>query len=188
MLVQLFAGVPLKARDLVLEPRHLFAKAFDPGALVGDLGALIGDDLVVRAPRSDHWRRYESVCRFDGKRRMADDRPMLPLADIALELACAIDEADLSQCCFALELESMVAGVKRSRLEIVGARIGVSSDAVRTVLDHYERRAKLMKAAAQVIRGLIRRPEVIEPQVCDGPQAYAPARVRLGHVENAVPG
>jgi len=41
---------------------------------------------------------------------MVDDWSMPPLADIALELACAIDEADLHKCCYALELEAMAAG------------------------------------------------------------------------------
>jgi hypothetical protein len=114
--------------------------------------------------------------------------PMPPLAEIALELACAIDEVDLHKCCFALELEAMAAGATRSRLLVLAARVGLSEDATRKLLDHYERRAELMKAAERVIRGLIRSPARPSPTVCDEDEW----RIRcptLAHLwSDAVPG
>jgi len=80
------------------------------------------------------------------------------LAEIAVELSCAIDDAELNECSFALELEAMAAGARRSRLEQVAARIGLSGESTRKVLDDCERRAKLMYVASTVIRGLIAQP------------------------------
>src|SRR5258706_16233922 len=105
---------------------------------------------------------------------MVDDWSMPPLADIALELACAIDEADLHKCCYALELEAMAAGATRSRLLVLAARIGLAEDATRKVLDHYERRGGLMKDARGGKRGLFKRPPPGVPQILVGPQANAP--------------
>lgn len=82
---------------------------------------------------------------------------MTNLAEIAVELRAAADDADIAETSFALELEAMAAGAARSRLEQVAARIGLSPQSTRDILDSYERRAKLLHAANVAIRALIPR-------------------------------
>ena len=80
---------------------------------------------------------------------------MSDLAEIAYELARAGDDAELYQCAFAFELEALAAGARRARFEVLAARIGLSDDATRKVLDDCERRAKLMRAGAAIIGQLM---------------------------------
>jgi hypothetical protein len=80
---------------------------------------------------------------------------MSNLAEMAIELARASDDAELHACAYACELEAMAAGAARSRLMVLAARIGLSADATGKVLDDYATRARLMRAAGQVIRHLI---------------------------------
>jgi hypothetical protein len=65
-------------------------------------------------------------------------------------------DVDLVEVAVALELDAMVAGAKRAKLEVLAARIGLSHDATRKVLDDWERRARLMHAAHELIMGLIK--------------------------------
>ena len=64
-------------------------------------------------------------------------------------------DIDLAECAFALELEAMVAGHNRSKLEQVAARIGLSRDATEKVLGDWERRAKVMRAAHELVMRLL---------------------------------
>jgi hypothetical protein len=77
------------------------------------------------------------------------------LEAVAAEVARAQAAASLSAMTFACELESLAAGAARSRLFYLAAKIGLSADATRTVLDEYEHRAKLLHQAHLVLRNLI---------------------------------
>jgi len=83
------------------------------------------------------------------------------IADLALEVRLAEREADLAQMCFALKLESLVAGAYRGKLEEIAARIGLSRDATGAVLDQWEYRARLLNEAHVLLRALI----PLEPQI-----------------------
>jgi hypothetical protein len=77
------------------------------------------------------------------------------LAEVAAELRRAVADVDLTECSFALELEAMMAGVRRSKLELLAHRIGLSPDATGRLLDDWERRAQLMYAAHKLINLMI---------------------------------
>jgi hypothetical protein len=64
-------------------------------------------------------------------------------------------DIDLAECAFALELEAMVAGHNRSKLEVLATRIGLSRDATAKVLGDWERRAQLMHAAHELVMRLL---------------------------------
>jgi hypothetical protein len=80
------------------------------------------------------------------------------LAAVAVEVKRAEAAASLSAITFACELESLAAGAARTRLFQLGHQIGLSADAIRTVLDEYELRAKLLHEAHLVLRNLIAQP------------------------------
>ncbi len=77
-------------------------------------------------------------------------------AEVALELKQALGDADAREISYALELEAIVAGGHRVKLELLAARIGLSSDSTRQVLDQYERRAQAMKIAQAMLTVVIR--------------------------------
>jgi hypothetical protein len=77
------------------------------------------------------------------------------LAEIAIELTNAANDASLAECAFALELEAMAAGRTRAKLEVLASRIGLSADASAKVLDDWQRRARLVHAASAIMRRLI---------------------------------
>jgi hypothetical protein len=83
------------------------------------------------------------------------------IADLALETRLAEHDADLSRVCFALKLESMIAGRERSKLFEIATRIGLSPDATGAVLDQCEYRARLLNEAHVLLRALI----PFEPQI-----------------------
>ena len=66
--------------------------------------------------------------------------------------------ASLSAITFACELESLAAGAARNRLFYLAAKVGLSADATRMVLDDYELRAKLLHEAHLVLWNLIGQP------------------------------
>jgi hypothetical protein len=77
------------------------------------------------------------------------------LAAVVAEVERAEVAASLSAMTFACQLESMAAGAARNRLFYLAAKIGLSADATRTVLDEHELRAKLLHEAHLVLRRLI---------------------------------
>jgi hypothetical protein len=80
------------------------------------------------------------------------------LAAVAVEVKRAEAAASLSAITFACELESLAAGAARNRLMYFAAKVGLSADATRRVLDEHEMRAKLLHEAHLVLRNLIGQP------------------------------
>ena len=80
------------------------------------------------------------------------------LAAVAAEVERAEAAASLSAITFACELESLAAGAARNRLFYLAAKVGLSADATRMVLDDYELRAKLLHEAHLVLWNLIGQP------------------------------
>lgn len=81
--------------------------------------------------------------------------PRSNLAELAVEVRLAEREAALTEVCFALKLEAMIAGGYRTKLFEVAARIGLSADSTRVVLDEWEYRGRLLNEAHELLRALI---------------------------------
>lgn len=75
-------------------------------------------------------------------------------AELALEARLAEREATFKEMSYACELEAMCAGKSRSALERIAAEIGLTPAGTRAVLDKWECRARLLDAAARLLRGL----------------------------------
>lgn len=80
----------------------------------------------------------------------------MTLVEVAAELKQALGDADAQEVSYALELEALVAGKHRAKLELLAARIGLSISSTVAVLDQYERRARAMQAAQQLIAVVIK--------------------------------
>jgi len=95
------------------------------------------------------------------------------LAVLAVEVRLAEREAALTEVCFALQLEAMIAGRYRSQLEVIAARIGLSRDATGLVLDQWEYRGRLLNEAHLLLRALIPFEAHIRDLIAAAP-SYAP--------------
>jgi hypothetical protein len=77
------------------------------------------------------------------------------VAELAVEVRLAEREAALTEVCYALQLEAMVSSRYRGKLEEIAARIGLSADSTRIVLDEWQYRARLLDEAHVLLRALI---------------------------------
>ena len=83
------------------------------------------------------------------------ERIELNLAVLAVEVKLAERQAALDEMAVMCHFNSIIAAGARAELEQIAARIGLSPDATKMLLDDWETRAKLLRDAAEFLRALI---------------------------------